>query len=140
MDDPKEDNAGAENPTGDDRSFIDMAIVVKNKFQEPFFEYKHTLTKWPQRILLHALEDCAKEDKHFRFSAAYWGDLGYGITAINKLWPPAEKTYWHISSSLTGSLRFGVSTFIPQNKEVITFNLQSYTNPEDCVASSGQAK
>ncbi|GFN80494.1 gastric intrinsic factor-like protein 1 [Plakobranchus ocellatus] len=147
MADLKDDNTGAEskpsveNPPGDDRSFIDMTIIVRNKFQEPFFEYEHTLTNWPQRILLHALEDWAKEDKHFWFCVEYFEKLRYMITAFKKQSQSTEnRTYWSISSNIAGSLTVGVSKYIPQNKEVITFNFQSYSSHEDCGSSDIQTK
>lgn len=120
---------------GPDGPPINMTILLTNTYQEPFFNFKQELKNWPQNKLIYALEAAADVNQHFRFSAKYFGEMGYMITVLNGLsMSDEQKTYWAISSDKTGHLNVGVSTYVPQNNEVINFDFKSYAKADPCPA------
>ncbi|GFN80503.1 gastric intrinsic factor [Plakobranchus ocellatus] len=112
---------------------ISVTIIASNQIQEPFFEIQTAVKGHPQRELLHQLEVAATQDRRFRFVAEHFGSMGYMINAINGLSASTQnKTYWRTSSHIhVDGLALGISSYIPNDMEIIMFNFTSYATPDN---------
>uniref|UniRef100_A0A0B7A697 Transcobalamin-like C-terminal domain-containing protein n=1 Tax=Arion vulgaris TaxID=1028688 RepID=A0A0B7A697_9EUPU len=107
---------------------ITVDLIIRNQFQKPYFEYQVTVSAKPQRELIHFLESAATKDPNFKFSADFYGSLGYMITAINGVRMNAtEKSYWKIHENPSGnSIDLGVSSYVPLNTQTIILNFTTW--------------
>ncbi|BFZ02135.1 hypothetical protein BsWGS_05174 [Bradybaena similaris] len=107
---------------------ITVTLIAANSFVEPFFEINATVKAKPQRELIHFMEDAAVQDPNFKFSAEFYGTLGYMITKINGLAASvSDKTYWQILEHPSGnSLQLGASTYVPLDNQMLMFNFTTW--------------
>uniref|UniRef100_A0A0B6ZD38 DUF4430 domain-containing protein n=1 Tax=Arion vulgaris TaxID=1028688 RepID=A0A0B6ZD38_9EUPU len=109
---------------------ITIDLIIRNQYQKPNFEYQVTVNNKPQRELIYFLENAATMDPRFKFTADYYGSLGYMITVINGLgMNVTEKTFWEIIENTSGnSLDLGVSSYVPLDTQTILFNFTTWEN------------
>lgn len=107
---------------------ISVNLIVRNMYQEPYFERQIEVKDKPQRELLHHLEQAANMNDAFKFTAKYFGSMGYMITTINGLSAfTDDKTYWELLEHPTGnSLSLGVSSYVPMDGETVVFNFTTW--------------
>lgn len=117
---------------------IQVSFTVRNKFQEPYFEHSHTVSDMPQRELIHFMEAAAENKSEFSFTVEYQKKLGFFINKMNGLTASnLKKTFWKVMSTSTGKmLPLGVSQYIPQNNESITFDFTTWATPAKSRAKS----
>ena len=79
------------------------------------------------------MEEAVELNSNFRFSATYYppyngSSMGYFIDTLNTLGGNfTERTYWQILSQPTDlALDCGVSSYIPENNEIVLFNFTTY--------------
>ncbi|PVD30816.1 hypothetical protein C0Q70_10091 [Pomacea canaliculata] len=116
-------------PCGLCGSPIDVTLHVENTLKEPFFNESIFLEGLNQRQLFHFLHEAANQNKIFRFSMTHYGaELGFMIDSINGLkseWVNGKLNYWRILYINGTALEFGVSTFIPEDKDEFIFRSPS---------------
>ncbi|KAK6180772.1 hypothetical protein SNE40_008764 [Patella caerulea] len=101
-----------------------VTLIARNQIQSPNFEFRQTVRKPPGTPLIRYLESAADQDSNFKFNATYFpSPLGYSIGCIHGLagiWTP-DRTWWKILGSDGQGLQLGVSSYVPEDNEVITF-------------------